>query len=202
MNFENSNIKAYRKKHFITILISAIIILISVILIYMDIKKHDNLSPLKDVMLEKKEGNLTYIDITNLSNAFAISNDTTNTYYFVYDGKYYYVAYMSKKQFNRLNKKEIKSEKIVGKATRTDDSIKNIVVDYYNMLISDDDANKLDIKDYDKLFGIYYIDMTNVYSKNEIIFIFMCFLFFIASSVMIIVSSIRYLLYIKNLNIN
>lgn len=142
-------------------------VILFVLSLCIDYSSKKNIKDINSVMENKQEGSLAYIDITNLSKPFATSKETTDTYYFAYDGKYYYVIFMNEKQYEGI--KDNKKIRLEGIATKTDDSIKKIVISYYNDLVNNDN-NKIELLNYDSVFGAYHLDMTKKHTNKSIKF--------------------------------
>lgn len=88
------------------------------------------------------------------------TNDTSKAYYVIYDGKYYYIAYLSSSDYNDLaNKKDLKENNatIYGETKIVTSDIKKLAVEWYNKTHD----KKITSSDFEDMFGGVYIDVTN-----------------------------------------
>ena len=106
-----------------------------------------------------KTGKDTYLLVKEISSKIATTGN--NGYYVISDGEYNYVAYLSDKKAKELFKKDLESNpvKIYGKSKSTSNSLKELIVDYYNM--SNDEDKKISKDDYYSYFGDVYLDQVN-----------------------------------------
>ncbi|MDE5539964.1 MAG: hypothetical protein K2J20_05710, partial [Bacilli bacterium] len=119
---------------------------------------------LNDVITEQKNA----VDIkANLKIAFepytfAKYNDEANrAFYIVYDGEYYYIAYMTDRDYDKL--KEVKDidknpQTVYGVTKKIDSKIKKLALEAYNEAVKEE--NKITYSDFEKYFGGVYLDMT------------------------------------------
>ena len=169
--------------------------LLSIFLIYLGNKKDEeslkNAKSLHDVIInqkEDKENYFSYVNVNDVPYKFAVSSDTTDAYYFVSDGKYMYVLYLSLDEFKKLDNETIKEKpiKVTGRTKSVTNEIKKIALDVYNSGLSEDE--KISIDEYDLYFGSIYLD-TNETGDGSFYFIM-----FILSLMFSIIMTLIYLL--------
>lgn len=103
---------------------------------------------------------------------FAKYNDEVNrAFYIVYDGTYYYIAYMTDSDFDKLNIDNIDKNPVTvyGTTKKIDSKIKNLALEAYNEAVEKDKQIKL--SDFEKYFGGVYLDMTAESDMGAIIII-------------------------------
>ncbi len=109
---------------------------------------------------EEKVDKKAYLDINAIPYEFAVSDETTNSYYIVTDGTYLYIAFMGPGDFATLNNEEIKNTpvRIEGVTYQTDDQIKQLAIDAYNEGLEEE--KQISISEFDSYFGSVYLNMT------------------------------------------
>ena len=203
--FTNKNIFKEKRKKIISICISVIFIVIgfgcyewkkSII----NDKYMDNLGT---IILKNQdmEDRLTYIYVNEIPLKFAVNSNNDDAYYFVFDEKYMYVAYMKNSDYEKLNKKDINKNpvKIMGVTKRPVDGVKELAIDVYNNYIITDDSNKIDMDDYNNYFGDVYLDTTVSYNEGVGIPFTLEITFFILGGFILLLSSFSYVKFNKNI---
>lgn len=208
--FTNSNIKKEIQKKYLNIVIAILIIAVSFIFLYLERKTTEELeSKVTDlnsiiVGFETKNDQKSYINAASIPYKFAGYDDTTDSYYIVFDDKYMYVAYMTEKQFNKLNNEDIYENpiRIQGITKTTTDDVKEIAIEAYNTNMEKEE-DKLSITDFDNYFGPVYLDMTTNSSSlaNVYLLIFILLLFGgIIYLLVVIIQLIKFYLGIKKID--
>jgi hypothetical protein len=203
--FTNKNIFKEKRKKIISICIAVIFIVIgfgcyewkkSII----NDKYMDNLGT---IILKNQdmEDRLTYIYVNEIPLKFAVNSNNDDAYYFVFDEKYMYVAYMKNSDYEKLNKKDINKNpiKIMGVTKRPVDGVKELAIDVYNNYIITDDSNKIDMDDYNNYFGDVYLDTTVSYNEGVGIPFTLEITFFILGGFILLLSSFSYVKFNKNI---
>lgn len=101
---------------------------------------------------------------------FAKYNDEANkAFYIVYDGTYYYIAYMTDKDYNRLSVDDIDKNPITvyGTTKKIDSKIKNLALEAYNEAVEKD--KQITLSKFESYFGGVYLDMTEASDIGTII---------------------------------
>lgn len=203
--FTNKNVFKEKRKKIISICISIIFIIIgfgcyewkkSII----NDKYMDNLGT---IILKNQdmEDRLTYIYVNEIPLKFAVNSNNDDAYYFVFDEKYMYVAYMKNSDYEKLNKKDINKNpvKIMGVTKRPVDDVKELAIDVYNNYIITDDSNKIDMDDYNNYFGDVYLDTTVSYNEGVGIPFTLEITFFILGGFILLLISFSYVKFNKNI---
>lgn len=165
--------------------------------------EYNNRKDLNTIISSKdnKVGLSTYIEVQRNPYLFAGYEDTTDSYYFVTDGTYVYVAYMSKDEFNELYDDENYTElkKIEGVTKEYTKDVKELAIDAYNELIGLTDENKLSLSDFENYFGSVYIDTTTMESDAGVLELTIGILLALIGLIVIILMVIKKIMYNKKL---
>lgn len=156
---------------------------------------------IENTKITDKVDNHTYLDVKGNPLKFAIYDDTTDAYYFVTDGEYIYIAYMTLEQYNNLysedKTEEVKINKIEGVTSLVPKDVKELAIDTYNEMFELAEEEALTLADYESYFGSVAIDMTNEYAKGGIMY-GIGFLFLLFGFILLIINLIRKCIYKKN----
>ena len=203
--FTNRNIFKEKRKKIISICIAVIFIVIG-FLCYewkksiINDKYMDNLGT---IILKNQdiEDRLTYIYVNEIPLKFAVNSNNDDAYYFVFDEKYMYVAYMKNSDYEKLNKKDINKNpvKIMGVTKRPIDDVKELAIDVYNNYIITDDSNKIGMDNYNNYFGDVYLDTTVSYNEGVGLPFTLEIAFFILGGFILLLSSFSYVRFNKNI---
>ncbi len=206
--FTNENLKrAYRIK-VRTIIIGIFILLLAVGFLFWaeysisatnkDIKDFGVL--LGDKSEKNKEDKKVYLNVATKPYKFAIYDDTTDAYYMVADkAGYLYVVYMSTDDYNKLNTEKIVEEpiKIEGLTKIPPKDVKELAIEAYNDGL--EDAEKLQMVDYNNYFGEVYLDLTVTDSYVATVPICLFLLSLMFGSIMLIVGVVELVIFKKTL---
>lgn len=165
--FTNGNIKKEYQKKYVGIVISILIIAVSFIFLYLEGKATEELNSemidLNSIIVESesKVDKKSYINAESIPYKFAGYDDTTDSYYIVFDEKYMYITYMTEEQFEDLNNEDIYENpiRIEGITKTTTNDVKEIAIEAYNDNMENEE-DKLTIDDFENYFGSIYLDMT------------------------------------------
>ena len=201
MKFKNVNIKKEEKRMKKGLIIGIIIMALSFAIFYLGFKKIDdaekNMEDLHTIIIkndDKKSDKRSYVTSTKNPYKFAGYKDTTDAYYFVTDGKYLYVAYLSEIYANSITSDNPQTVKIEGTTKLTPKDVKEIAIDTYNEIFELEDAEKLTLADYNNYFGEVYLDTIEA-SDEEGFYFAMGVIVFAVGLVLIIVNAIRNISY-------
>lgn len=102
--------------------------------------------------------------------------ETNKSFYIVYDGTYYYIAYMTNKDFDKLNIDGLdkKPEKVFGKTKTVPSDIKRLAIQAYNKGLEED--KQITLSDFNSYFGGVYLDMTEIDDAMTIIMMLIAFI--------------------------
>lgn len=178
MKFKNTNIRKEEKRMKKGLIISIIIIALSFLLFYVSIKKDENSEKnredLHTIIIKSDDTKInksSYIISKNNPYKFAVYDDTTDAYYFVTDGKYLYVTYLSETYAKSITSEDSKMIEIKGVTKLTPKDVKEIAIDAYNEIFELEDSEKLTLADYNNYFGEVYLDTTMTSNEGEFYFV-------------------------------
>lgn len=121
---------------------------------------NENIAELNSIILssdENKTNKKAYTNVSMIPYEFAGYDDSTDSYYFISDGEYLYIAYMSLEDFNNMNTDDIYDNpiRIEGITQSIPDDVEEIAIDVYNEASEEELVNKENFSDY---FGTVYIN--------------------------------------------
>lgn len=204
--FTNKNVIDAKKRCLMTIVIGILFIVLTIIFIGLSVKQekidNENKRYLNEIIEDStsKEGEKTYLNVTAISDEFAIYNDKTDAYYFVSDGQYYYIVYLDKNTFNKLKNSNLKDnpEIIEGTSKKIDSDLKNIAIDWWNEDLAEDEEPLNDSSFYN-YFGGYYLDTTAVYSETTGAYNAFSFILGIIGIIIELIGIINYIKYTSSI---
>lgn len=208
----NVYVKKEHQKKYVGIVISILLIAVSFVFLYLEGKATEELNKemvdLNTVIVESesKIDKKSYISASSIPYKFAGYDDTTDSYYIVFDEKYMYITYMTEGQFDDLNKEDIYENpiRIEGITKKTPDDVKEIAIEAYNDNMENEE-DKLTIEDFENYFGSVYLDMTvSTSSIADIYILIFVLLLFIGITCLLVstVQLVRFNLSIKKLDGN
>lgn len=123
---------------------------------------------LNDIIENKnnEENVKAYLKIAKAPYSIAkYENEENYTFYIVFDGNYYYIAYLSDEIYEKLNVEGLvdKPITIYGTTKAVPSSLKDIAIEVYNNGL--DEENQIEIDDFNSYFGEVYL--TNISLKKE-----------------------------------
>lgn len=200
MKFKNKHILDIKKRSKRTSIIGVIIIIISFVFFYLssvqDEKDNENIKCLNDI--SQKTGEMTYLNISGLSSEFAVYDDTTDAFYYAYDGTYYSIVFLDKEKATELLNMDLKSNpvKITGIRKSIPDDVKKIIIEDYNSALErgefqvEEGEEKLTNDNFYKFFGNAYLDQTQSTSTSSNIYLVVGILTFFTGFITAIVGLI------------
>ena len=184
------------------IIIGIIFVIVSFGLFYLgseqsnkDDKNIIHLNELIEGRSDNKTGVKAYLDIKYLSPKVVVYDDTSDAYYYAFDGTYYYLVYMHEDEANSLLNKDLESDpvKITGVSKSIPKDVSTIAVDAYNKYFISETDDKINYDRAFEVFGDVYLDTTdsfsalaNVYMFGGIFFIFLGFILGVVGVIFII----------------
>ena len=171
-NFTNVNIKKEYNRLIRNLIISIVVIVLGIgfKIWETEVTKEANKNKQNlDTIIVNQSGDktykLSYIDIKAVPYQFAVSDATVYSYYFLFDGKYLYIAYMSPSQFNELDVEDIETNpiRVEGVTKSITEEIKNIALEVYNEDLEEE--KQISYEDFENYFGDVYLDMTEPVSS-------------------------------------
>ena len=171
--FTNIYVKKEYNKLIRNIIISILIIFIGVGFkfwqIYIEKEAEKQKKDMNSVIVDRtsdRKNRISYIDNRSVPFQFAVSESTTNSYYFVSDGRYLYIVFMSPKQFEKLDKEYTDDSKvrIEGITKNIPNDVRSIALEVYNESVKEE--NVINDNDFENYFGDIYLDMTE--SKTQV----------------------------------
>lgn len=112
---------------------------------------------------ESSENKLVHVDVKEIPYVFAYyPDDSTGKFYFLSDGEYYYIAFLSSKKFNELNTESIQENPITvtGITKKIPADIKKLALEAYNE--EQDKEHRISSSEFGDYFGLIYLDETEV----------------------------------------
>ena len=166
--FTNIYVKKEYKKKILPLIIGIIFLLIAAFTWYLrEGVVNEKLKNTKDlhetILMEDNIEKSSYVTINYYPYGFAdYEDDENNAYYIVADEKYFYIAYMNKKEVEKLTKEELqKGVKLEGSTANVPYDVKKLAVDAYNEWYSDvEDFKPIYTAQFDDMFGSIYLDTT------------------------------------------
>lgn len=172
--FSNQNVNSSQNRCLMTIVVGVALIVLAAIFIGLAAKQNqkdtDNIIYLNDAIESSGEntGLKTYLDVTWLSPKVAVYDDTTDAYYFAFDGTYYYIVFMKEKTANELLDMDLESSpaRIEGITKDIPLDVKNIAIEVYNDWIEDTDKEEITLSTFYNIFGEICLDQTVAYTET------------------------------------
>lgn len=171
--FTNKDVISAKNRNLFILVFGVLFFILTVILIGLCIRQDkidsDNIVYLNDVIEREddKEGKKVYLDVEEIYSAFAVYDDKTDAYYYVYDGKYYYIVYLKESKYLELSNMDLSENpyRLEGITHKVTDDVMNIAIEDYNEdLLEDEEA--MDEYSFYKMFGDVYLDQTVSYSET------------------------------------
>lgn len=166
MKITNYMLRKELKNYVSYLVLSIIFIIIFLVTSIIYFCKSNNLPKesvyLNDVILSMNNKiNITaHLKINKAPFSFAkYSDEQDKAYYIVFDGNYYYIVYMTDKEYQKISKEvKKKSITIYGTTTYTTSDIRALALDAYNEGLEEE--NKITEEDFNNYFGEIYLDIT------------------------------------------
>ena len=146
---------------------------------------------LNDIIENKnnEENAYAYLEVSQAPYSIAkYENDEDNAFYIVFDGRYFYIAYISNEVYEKLNVEGLEENPltIYGTTTTTPTELRKIALDAYNEGLEEED--QITMEDFNSYFGEVYLNNVSLKKLNST--------FFIISTIPFILSLIFLILFI------
>lgn len=136
--------------------------------IYQNFRK-ENYIYLNNVIEEKnnEENVNAYLTVTKAPYSIAkYEGDLDAAFYIIFDGRYFYIAYISDDIYKELEKDP---QEIYGITTKIPESLKDIAIKVYNTGL--DEEEQIDIESFNSYFGEVYLNNVTLIQVNKTVFI-------------------------------
>ena len=146
---------------------------------------------LNDIIENKnnEENAYAYLEVTQAPYSIAkYENDEDNAFYIVFDGRYFYITYISNEVYEKLNVEGLEENPltIYWTTTTTPTELRKIALDAYNEGLEEED--QITMEDFNSYFGEVYLNNVSLKKLNST--------FFIISTIPFILSLIFLILFI------
>ena len=123
--------------------------------------KEENNNKYIDSVKDNNYEEEVYLNVSWLSDRITAYDNPINGYYYVFDGEYYYIVYLSKQKAKELYAEDLKNDpvKIIGIPSRIPNHIKKFAIEYYNNSL-EEGKEKLTEQTFNQVFGNVYLDQT------------------------------------------
>lgn len=167
-------VKKSKNGVFIWIGVLVFSILIFILGFYFNENTGDNYQNFNDILTSEYPSENTYAKLDVHDNAYGFAyyeNDTSGKFYFVYDEKYMYIAFLSKKQANELKADDIKNKPVIitGKTKKIPSDIKKLALEAYNESVSEE--YKITSTEFASYFGTLYLDTTELSWTTTLVYV-------------------------------
>lgn len=171
MKFKNKNVIDCRNKNYFILAFGILLFILTGILIALSVKqdKNDNknIKYMNDIIehSDEKIGQKSYVDVKYISSAFAVYDDTTDAYYYVSDGKYYYIVYLKKNKYIEITENDLEDNpyRLKGITRNIGSDVMDIAIDEWNEDLEEGEE-PLDRYNFYNIYGDVYLDQTASYS--------------------------------------
>lgn len=175
---KNEKIKKEMKKinnHlYVFIIFLALGVLFIAIGIFENRQNEESYIYLNDIIENKsnEENAYAYLEITQAPYSIAkYENDADNAFYIVFDGRYFYIAYLSNDVYEKLNVEGLEENPltIYGTTTSTPEELRSIALEAYNEGLEEED--QISMEDFNSYFGEVYLNNVSLKKLNSTFFI-------------------------------
>lgn len=199
MKFTNKNVIDSRNRNLFLIAIGVLFIILAFVFIGLSInqdnKDTSNIKYLNDVIENSSEeqGQKVYLNISAISSSFAGYDDKTDSYYYVYDGQYYYIVYLKESEYLKISGMDLSNNpyRVEGIARNIGDDVKNIAIEQWNSDLYEDEEPITDSSFY-SYFGNVYLDQTSIYSETTSMYNVFAFFTGIIGLVLLIIGIVNH----------
>ena len=138
--------------------------------IYENRQKEEDYFYLNDIIENKNNeiDALGYLEISEEPYSIAkYEYDNNHAFYIVFDGRYYYITYLSDELYEILNTDNLKEKKIkiYGTTALIPDEVRKIAIDAYNQGL--DEENQISIDEFESYFGEVYLNNVSLTISNN-----------------------------------
>ena len=203
----NSNIIKTYKGYFRLIIIGVLIIVASFVFLYLgsdqDNKDSENIKYLNELIekRDEKTGQKAYLNVSAMTDKVVVFDDTTDAYYFVSDGKYYYMVYLKEADAKKYLKMDLSENpiKIVGTSRSIPSDVEKIAIEVYNDYLLSEGEDKLTSDTFFNVFGDIYLDGTSTFSSKSSAFMAIGVMSFLGAIAVILIGVVIVLRFRKNI---
>lgn len=113
-----------------------------------------------------------YLEVAQAPYSIAkYEDDENNAFYIVYDGRYFYIAYISDELYEKLNVEGLEEEPltIYGTTTATPEALRQIALEAYNEGLDED--KQIEMDDFNNYFGEVYLNNVTLKKVNYAFYI-------------------------------
>ena len=199
MKFTNKNVIDSRNRNLFLIAFGVLFIILAFVFIGLSInqdnKDTSNIKYLNYVIENSSEeqGQKVYLNISAISSSFAGYDDKTDSYYYVYDGQYYYIVYLKESEYLKISGLDLSNNpyRVEGIARNIGDDVKNIAIEQWNSDLYEDEEPITDSSFY-SYFGNVYLDQTSIYSETTSMYNVFAFFTGIIGLVLLIIGIVNH----------
>ena len=199
MKFTNKNVIDSRNRNLFLIAFGVLFIILAFVFIGLSInqdnKDTSNIKYLNYVIENSSEeqGQKVYLNISAISSSFAGYDDKTDSYYYVYDGQYYYIVYLKESEYLKISGMDLSNNpyRVEGIARNIGDDVKNIAIEQWNSDLYEDEEPITDSSFY-SYFGNVYLDQTSIYSETTSMYNVFAFFTGIIGLVLLIIGIVNH----------
>lgn len=201
-SFTNKNVIDSKNRNLFLIIFGVAFIVLTFIFILLANKQNlsddNNIVYLNDLIesSDDKTDLKSYLEISWLSPKVAVYDDTTDAYYFAFDGEYYYIVFLKESKANELLDMDLENNpvRIEGISRSIPLDVENIAIEQYNDIL-DEDQEPIDSSSFYGMFGDVYLDQTSSYSGTASMYNTFAFFTGIFGFFMTLVGVIRLVLF-------
>ena len=182
-NTLKKELKKYNNNLYIFIIFISLAALFCALGIFQNKKLNENYTYLNDIIENKsnEENRSVYLNIASIPYSIAkYEGEKNHAFYIVYDGHYFYIAYLSNELYEKLNVEGLEEKPITiyGVTTSIPENVKEIAIEVYNEGLEED--KKITMNDFGSYFGEIYLNNASLKTTNYIFYI-IGFILFIVS---------------------
>ena len=161
--------------------------------IYENRTSTNNYLYLNDIIENKnnEENAYAYLEISQAPYSIAkYENEENYAFYIVFDGRYFYITYLSDDLYNKLNVEGLEENPltIYGTTEAIPENVKEIALEVYNEGL--DEENQITMDEFGSYFGEVFLNNTSLKNTN--------YIFYIISAILLLVSLFFLSLFIIN----
>ena len=159
---------------YICIILIALGALFIAIGIFDNRQNNKNYIYLNDIIENKnnEENAYAYLEVAQAPYSIAkYENDEDNAFYIVFDGRYFYIAYLNNEVYKKLNVEGLEENPLIiyGTTTSTPAELRKIALEAYNEGIEEEDQITMD--NFNSYFGEVYLNNVSLKKLNSTFFI-------------------------------
>lgn len=192
-NTLKKELKTINNNLFIFMIFIALSALFMALGIYENRASSHNYAYLNDIIENKnnEEKEQAYLEIKERPYSIAkYENEENHAFYIVFDGRYFYITYLSDDLYEKLNVEGLDENPITiyGTTEKIPENVKEIALEVYNEGL--DEENQITMDDFGSYFGEVFLTNTSLKNTN--------YIFYIISAILLLVSLFFLSLFIIN----